>query len=132
LLHATGDSDLARMKLELVPIRSGAAFEMTIAEEFREDLFRKAEDFLAQRAADYVPRQLGEDELRAMRNLALGQELDEEEFAVARTMPALEEFPVFAEWTDVRPQRADGISVVVIGAGLCGIAMGVQLEQLGI
>lgn len=120
------------MKLELVPIRSGAAFEMTIAEEFREDLFRKAEDFLAQRAADYVPRQLGEDELRAMMNLALGQELDEEEFAVARTMPALEEFPVFAEWTDVRPQRADGISVVVIGAGLCGIAMGVQLEQLGI
>jgi 4-hydroxyacetophenone monooxygenase len=132
LLHATGDPALAAMKLELVPIRNGVAFEMTIAEESREELFRKAEEFVTRDAADYTPRQLEEDELRKMMELALGQELTEEEFSVARTMPALDEFPVFAEWTGDRPDRADDFSVVIIGAGLCGIAMGVQLEQLGI
>ncbi|WP_196809640.1 NAD(P)/FAD-dependent oxidoreductase [Nocardia sp. 348MFTsu5.1] len=132
LLHATGDPELAAMKLELVPIRSGAAFEMTIAEESREDLFRKAEAFVAHKAADYIPRDLDDAEIREMMELALGQELTDEEFAVARTMPAVDEFPLFAEWTGERPDRADDISVVIIGAGLCGIAMGVQLEQLGI
>ncbi|MFD6894388.1 flavin-containing monooxygenase [Rhodococcus sp. NPDC060086] len=132
LLHATGDPALAAMKLELVPIRSGAAFEMTIAEESREELFRKAEEFLASRASAYVPRELGEDEIRTMMEIALGQELTDDEFVVARTMPALEEFPVFAQWTGERPPRADDFRVVITGAGLCGVAMGVQLEQLGI
>jgi 4-hydroxyacetophenone monooxygenase len=132
LLHATGDPELAAMKLELVPIRSGAAFEMTIAEESREELFRKAEAFVANRAADYVPRELDEGQLREMMELALGQDLTDEEFAVARTMPAVEEFPLFTGWTENRPPRADEFSVVIVGAGLCGIAMAVQLEQLGI
>lgn len=132
LLHATGDRELAAMKLELVPIRSGVAFEMTIAEESREELFRKAEEFVDHRATSYIPRRLDEEELRTMMEIALGEELSDEEFAVARTMPALDEFPVFTEWNGTRPRNADDISVVIIGAGLCGIAMGVQLEQLGI
>ncbi|MFW0783174.1 SDR family oxidoreductase [Gordonia sp. CPCC 206044] len=132
LLHATRDPALAAMTLELVPIRSGAAFEMTIAEEFHEDLFRRAERFLATEADGYVPRALDERGLREMMELALGHELTDAEFAVARTMPAIDEFPLFADWTGARPQRADHFSVAIIGAGLCGIAMGVQLEQLGI
>ncbi|MEE2057787.1 flavin-containing monooxygenase [Rhodococcus artemisiae] len=132
LLHATGDPALAAMKLELVPIRSGAAFEMTIAEESREELLRKAEEFVATEAATYVPRSLDEKQIRTMIEIALGQELTDEEFFVARTMPALEEFPVFSRWTRERPRRADDFHVVIVGAGLCGVAMGVQLEQLGI
>lgn len=132
LLHATGDPALAAMKLELVPIRSGAAFEMTIAEEHHAELLRKAEEFVATEAATYVPRPLDENRVRSMMELALGQELTDEEFFVARTMPALEEFPVFSQWTRERPRRADDFRVVIIGAGLCGVAMGVQLEQLGI
>lgn len=132
LLHATGDPTLAAMKLELVPIRSGAAFEMTIAEESREELLRKAEEFVATEAATYVPRSLDEKQIRTMIEIALGQELTDEEFFVARTMPALEDFPVFSQWTRERPRRADDFRVVIVGAGLCGVAMGVQLEQLGI
>ncbi len=132
LLHATGDPALAAMKLELVPIRSGAAFEMTIAEESHEELLRKAEEFVATEAATYIPRSLDENRVRTMMEIALGQELTDEEFVVARTMPALEEFPVFSQWSRERPRRADDFRVVIIGAGLCGVAMGVQLEQLGI
>lgn len=132
LLHATGDPELAQMKLELVPIRSGAAFEMTIAEGDREALFRKAEAFVDGVGASYVPRELDECELRDMMELALGQKLTDAEYAVARLMPAVDEFPLFTQWSAERPDRADEFSVVIVGAGLCGIAMGVQLEQLGI
>ncbi|MFI5715766.1 flavin-containing monooxygenase [Nocardia sp. NPDC051750] len=132
LLHATGDPALATMKLELVPIRSGAAFEMTIAEEDREELFVKAEKFLADTAPTYTPRRLDDDELRTIVEIALGRELTDAEFVVARTVPAVDEFPLFAQWPGDRPERADDFSVVIIGAGLCGIAMAVQLEQLGI
>jgi len=54
------------------------------------------------------------------------------EFEFRQDIPAFEEFPWAATWSDGRPTLPDGFRVVVIGGGFCGIAMGVQLELLQI
>ena len=65
-------------------------------------------------------------------NLATGEEMGDLEFEARRELPAFQPFPFQAGWSGSRPELPEGFQVAVIGSGFSGLAMAIQLEQLGI
>lgn len=131
LYQATGDEALAELPLAEVTVRGGLNTVLTVAPEHQEGLKAKALDFLRTRAADFVPEVPSDDELRRMMTLMRGEELSDRSFAYRRAMPAFEDHPRAAHWTD-RPVVPRGFRVAVIGTGFSGLGTAVQLERLGI
>jgi 4-hydroxyacetophenone monooxygenase len=70
--------------------------------------------------------------LRALMDFATGETMGDLEFEARRDLPAFRDFPLMTDWTNGRPALPEGFRVVVVGSGFSGIAMGVQLERLGI
>ena len=122
LYHNTRDSDIASLP---------KAAEMT--DEQRAWLIDRAVAWLLENAG---PRELPappEEELRDLLRLATKSEFGDLEFEARREMPAFSSYPWYTRWPKPeRPPIPPDFKVVVIGSGFCGIAMGVQLELLGI
>ena len=121
LYQLTGDAELR-----------GIPHTSDLSESQRETLISKAVAWLEKEAG---PRQLPEPpeaELRALMNMATGEEMPDLEFKARRDLPAFKDFPWMADWTDGKRELPEGFRVIVIGSGFSGIAMGVQLELLGI
>jgi 4-hydroxyacetophenone monooxygenase len=121
LYQQTGDPELAALPV---------ALELDDAE--RELLIGKAVDWLVENAGPDMPAEPPEDELRRLMNMATAEEMGDLEFEARRELPAFKAFPWAADWTDGRPELPEGFLVAVVGSGFSGIAMGVQLELLGI
>jgi 4-hydroxyacetophenone monooxygenase len=121
LYHQTRDPEIAVMPV---------AAKMT--PDDRERLIAKAVDWLETHAGPGMPEEPPEDELRALLNMATGEEIGELEFLVRREFPAFQPFPNMVGWTNGKPELPDGFKVAVIGSGFSGIAAGVQLGLLGI
>jgi 4-hydroxyacetophenone monooxygenase len=98
----------------------------------RELLIGRAVAWLEDNAGPGMPAEPPEAELRALLNMATGEEMGDLEFEARRELPAFRAFPWAATWTGERPPLPDGFRVAVIGSGFSGIAMAVQLELLGI
>ena len=98
----------------------------------RERLIDLATDWLEANAGPVTLAEPPEDELRVLMNLATCEEMGDLEFEARRELPAFKRFPLMIDWTDGRPDLPDDFRVAIIGSGFSGLAMAVQLEQLGI
>lgn len=98
----------------------------------RELLISKAAAWLEENAGPGMPEEPPEAELRKLMNLATAEEMGDLEFEARRDLAAFKKFPWTISWTDSKPPLPEGFQVVVVGAGWSGLAMGLQLELLGI
>lgn len=131
LIHMTGDRALLSMKVNTVPLRGGA-FEAAQLDPAHHDEVRRRALALAPRFAELAVAAPGDDLLREMMDSFLGRPVSDSEFRLGREQLCLEEYPREARWTAGRPEAADDLNVVIIGAGPSGIATAVQLQRLGI
>jgi 4-hydroxyacetophenone monooxygenase len=133
LLQVTGDESLARMDVDDVLVRGGAAILKALNPRHHEEVKEKAIAFFRDGIDTYEARTPTEEELRRLLETMVNEEMDDLAFKYRRNILALDEFPREVAWSgERRPKAADEFFVVVIGAGFSGIAMGVQLERLGI
>ncbi|MEM7142488.1 MAG: NAD(P)/FAD-dependent oxidoreductase [Actinomycetota bacterium] len=72
------------------------------------------------------------EQLRRLMDLATDESVSDLDFAARRELPAFTDFPLFATWDDEAAAFPEGFRVAVIGSGLSGLAMAMQLELLGI
>jgi len=132
LYQATGDLRLAHLRIERKPVRNGAAFIEVIADADVPILKDLATQFLLNRESWVPPAQPpGRPELRLLMEMLTGKPLTDDEFAMGLEELAFDEFPRQANWSAGRP-NVTGFNVLVIGAGISGIAVAVQLQRLGI
>jgi 4-hydroxyacetophenone monooxygenase len=121
LYQQTGDPELAQLPTTV-----------NLDEAQRELLISKAVAWLEHNAGPARVAEPEEAELRTLLNMATAEEMGDLEFAARRDLPAFKDFPWTAEWTDGKPELPEGFKVAIIGSGFSGLAMGVQLERLGI
>lgn len=121
LFQHTGDPELVAL-----PVAA------SLDDAGRELLIDKAVAWLETNAGPGMPEEPPEAELRALMNMATAEEMPDLEFEARRELPGFNAFPWTADWTGEKPELPEGFLVAVIGSGFSGIAMGVQLELLGI
>jgi 4-hydroxyacetophenone monooxygenase len=121
LYQQTGDPEIAALPVAAQLDDAG-----------RELLVRKATDWLCEHADPGMPAEPPEAELRALMNMATGEQMGDLEFEARRDLPAFKAFPWTAEWTGGAPELPESFQVAIIGSGFSGLAMAVQLELLGI
>lgn len=121
LYQQTGDPELAALPTAI-----------NLSDDQRELLISKAVAWLEKNAGPGMPPEPPEAELRQLMNMATQENMGDLEFEARRDLPAFKEFPWTTSWTNGKPELPEGFKVAVIGSGFSGIAMGVQLELLGI
>jgi len=121
LYQQTGDPEVAALPMAI-----------NLDEAGRELLISKAVAWLEKHAGPGMPPEPPEAELRTLMNMATAEEMGDLEFEARRELPAFKEFPLMTGWTSSRRPVPEGFLVAVIGSGFSGVAMGVQLERLGI
>ena len=121
LLQSSNDEELAKL---------GPVAELD--DDARGRLMDRAVHLLATELPTYERRVPSDDELRRLMDLVLGVPTRDEHFEVRKRMLALEPFSFLLPRDTETPRPPEGFHVAVIGAGLAGIAMAVQLERLGI
>lgn len=130
LYQATRDADLAA----IAPRRAygAAADTVEFSAEDAHLVRTKAVDYLLAGAPSEddlaAPSAQEVDELIVM---AEARPLDPDDLALRRHIPAFADMPFRARWS-AEPVVPDGYRVAIVGAGMAGVAMGVQLAQLGI
>lgn len=131
LYQLTHDPELAAIPVVKKPIWGGVMMVDSVAEESHALIRRKALEYLQQRREATSPPPPAE--AHQLMDMFTGDRLNENQHAFGYEELAFEQFPRGVDWTHgVRPQRADEFPVVIIGAGISGIAMGIQLARLGI
>jgi 4-hydroxyacetophenone monooxygenase len=134
LYQLTGDEAVAATRIAVDP--SGFQTAMMVAQESDVALLRRAAAaFLrAHRDAGAPPLDIGPRErLRRSLPLTLGEELDDTEFAFCLEELALDPWARSLRWREPPPpQRLQGFSVTVIGAGLGGLNVALMLKRAGI
>src|ERR1700712_3653800 len=121
LYQATKDPELAALPTAV-----------NLDEAGRELLIDKAVEWLEKNAGPGMPSEPPEDELRQLMNMATGEQMPELEFEARRQLPSFRDFPWTADWTNGKPELPEDFKIVIVGSGLSGLAMAVQLEKLGI
>lgn len=121
LYQASGDPELAAFG----PVAG-------LGPEERARLVAKAARLLETELDRYTLRVPSDEELRKLMDLVLGVPTRDEHFAVRRALLAFEKFPFSHDPGERMPKVPEGFEVAIIGAGLAGIAMAVQLAKLGI
>lgn len=132
LYQATGDSELAAMRLVLVPVRSGAQLQNSVADEELPKLRDKAVKFLlGEQGPELKPP--SEAQVRAMLKIFNSQPVSENYIRFGIEELALDEFPRDVHWRNKpAPEVLKKIKILVIGGGISGVAASIQLTRLGI
>ncbi len=134
LYHLTGDPALAAMQTNVTPLWAGALFGYTLAPEHHAGIRDRAYDWLMAHwgeAADPALYELAR--IRETMELFGHGKLSEAEFRFGAEEAAFADFPREVRWTH-RPatEKLAQLKVLIVGAGISGIAAGVHLQQLGI
>jgi 4-hydroxyacetophenone monooxygenase len=133
LYQATEDPAVAEIRTERVVVRGGAGMLMTVAEEDRDRLKELAVQFLVSNPRPAEPGPPDEARTGHLIEMAEGRPVPEDLLQMRRRLLCFEDFPYRAFWSrGRRPDLPSDFEVVIIGAGISGIAMGVQLELLGV
>lgn len=133
LLQATGDPQLAQMKVVKQPYWAGAYEVPALAEEHDETVREKAIAFL--KAGRLSQCDVPDDEaLRRLMALMTGGPVEDWIFHFGKEELNLEPMPRGTRWTDAAPraEHRNAVDVVIIGAGAAGLVTAIQLKQLGI
>ncbi len=121
LYQASGDPELA----SYAPVA-------TLGPEAHERLVERAIDVLEKERDRWTPRVPSDAEVRRIMDVVLGVPTRDEHFEVRRKMLGFESFPFLHTRPEGPLAVPEGFEVAIIGAGLAGIAMAVQLGLLGI
>lgn len=132
VLQVTGDRALADMEVEQVPYAGGFSHHYRVAPKHVTAIKEAATRFL--QCSPVTPPPIpSKTETRRLMSLFTGEPLTDTEFEFGYEELALEDFPHEANWSrEVSSDELAGLHVVVIGAGIGGLAMGIQLDHLGI
>ncbi|MFN3387574.1 MAG: flavin-containing monooxygenase [Allosphingosinicella sp.] len=132
LFQVTGDPELAAMKVVQKAIRGGALLQEVVADEDIPRLKEKVLDYLLNPPGSVPPPPTKAETVKLIK-LFNSQEKSENFIRFAIEELALEEYPRDIEWTN-RPAQdvIDKFKVLVIGGGISGIGMAIQLKKLGI
>ena len=132
LYQLTGDPELAAMQVDRVPERGGAYVVPRLAERHRSSVLQKARDFLSRSPVPISPSP-SRDHAYEMMQLFDGRRMRENELRFGLEELAFDPFPRDAKWSGKRPDEAlCNFPTIIIGAGIGGIAMAVQLDRLGL
>lgn len=132
LYQATGDESLLQVGLDQVSMYGGALSQTVLAGASAETVQAKALEFLLHKPADFPVTKPGDADLRRMYEAFRNEPLTDKDWSYRRDLAAFDDHPRLARWPGAKPSIPDGFEVAVIGSGFGGIAMGVQLEHLGI
>jgi 4-hydroxyacetophenone monooxygenase len=133
LYQVTGDESLAAMETEQLPLRGGALFQTVLADKHRAEVVEKAFEFLRSSINRPWPKPPAWDESQRLMQLFLGGPWSPSKLRIGYEELAFDDFPRDVQWSSVpKEDQLAGYFVVVIGAGLSGIAAAVQLKRLGI
>ncbi|GAA4558578.1 NAD(P)/FAD-dependent oxidoreductase [Pseudonocardia xishanensis] len=130
LYQATGDRTLLDMVVEEVP--GSPARMVRLRAEHRLELVERAVRFLLHPPPVDVDAVPDDAALRELLELTLAMSLDDETFELTRPTAGFADHPRDVRWTAGRPELPPGFEVAIVGAGISGVAMGVQLARLGI
>ncbi|WP_158726629.1 flavin-containing monooxygenase [Tomitella fengzijianii] len=92
---------------------------------------RKAVEYLLEHAGEAAPEEVPDKELDELVQMAEAREIPPFELDMRRLLPSFGRVPHRARWSkdDLTPA---GFSVAIVGGGFAGLAMAMQLEQLGV
>lgn len=132
LYHLTGDPELAA--IEAMPAPPGGLLTYAIPPEHHAGIRRKAFDYLVRhRGDDAGPPRLDDATLRRTMELFGHGPLSDNQFRVGIEEAAFADFPRDVQWSRrPSPEALADIHVVVVGAGISGIAAAIHLERLGL
>lgn len=133
IVQLTGDEELAAIPTYRRPVRGGALFVYDILPEYHALIRDRALAYLIDHAGQPTPPPPDESRVRELIGIFAQEELCEQEMLFGIEEVAFDPFPRDAHWNGaVDPAQAKQIKVAIIGAGIGGIAMAVQLKRLGI
>lgn len=134
LYQVTADPELARMPVMKEKIRGGILFDYKLFTADEDIVRRKAIDFLLHARHNRIPTPPSVDETHKLMNLFCGENIKDNDILPGYEELAFEDFPRGVSWSSEppAPQTLANFKVIVIGAGLSGIATAIQLQQLGI
>jgi 4-hydroxyacetophenone monooxygenase len=129
LYQLTGDPTLAEMKTERANFWGGALFSYALAPEHHAGVRQKALEVLRSGNSDAG----SVADVRKTMELFGHGPLTDKDFNFGYEEAAFDEMPREVQWTSKPAQSVlDNLHVLVIGAGISGIAAAVQLQRLGI
>ncbi len=131
LIQATGDAQIAAMKVSPIVVRGGSGISYVLNEADQEIVRERAVRFLMNEAASHVVSMPDDAQVRSLMDAA-GVVLSDEEFEQRRPIPAFDDYPRAARWTNGPVKTPDDFLVVIIGGGFSGLGMAVQLQSLGL
>ncbi len=121
LYQTTGDASL----LEFGPV-------LTLDEEEQQRLRARCVELLDGDRSGWAKRVPDDAELLRLMDLTLGVPTEPSHFEIRKKFLNFEPYPFSFVPEDGKPTVPEGFSVAIIGAGFSGIAMAIQLEQLGV
>jgi len=133
LYQVTGDEELLAIKVTRQPGWGGVAMLEEPDEQGAEIVRRKAMTYLTDPNRRKAPPPPADDETRRLMSHYSPVERPEDMIRFGMEELAFAEHPRGVRWT-LRPKDAEieKYPVLIIGAGICGIALAVQCESLGI
>ena len=131
LYHQTKDPELLDIKVNQVPLRGGAFIGYVIGEEESDIIRARALTYLTSAPEPVaVPSR---EECNDYMQLFTGKVLTPSEQNYGYEELAFDPLVRSASWPQSRPaSRLKGFKVKIIGAGVSGLAMAIQLDRLGI
>lgn len=132
LYQVTGDSAFAGMRTEAQPVWGGVFSLSVLALEHHAEVKRRALDYLADPATEVPPPPAQTEAVRLM-ELFSGRPLTDNEKRFGCDELAFAEHPRGVKWRE-RPsvERLRQVHATIVGGGISGIAIAVQLGNLGI
>lgn len=132
LLQVTGDPELENLPVEEAPIRGGALIAYNVVAEYHPLIREKAAAWLLKQD-DVIPPPPPVAEAERLIEQFVGQPLKRDEIDYAYEELAYADFPRDVQWTaGQKPERANAVRVLIVGAGISGIAAAVQFSRLGL
>jgi 4-hydroxyacetophenone monooxygenase len=137
LCQVTGDKELERMHVTKLEFRGGAVITYALSPADEEKVRQTALKYLLKGKQDVLPPVPKEEAFRLMdlyADLPLGNEKDHlrGDYEELYEELAYEDFPRDVRWTKGPPLNLSEWKVVIVGAGISGIAAAVSLKRLGI
>ncbi|KAL2823628.1 hypothetical protein BDW59DRAFT_163206 [Aspergillus cavernicola] len=133
LYQVTADPELATIPITRTKIRGGVLFDSVLSKKDEEVVRRKAVEYLTN-PPKRVPPPPSIDEAHKLMNLFAGSCINDNDIAPGYEELAFDQFPRGVSWSSpsTPPEARSKFHVLIIGAGLSGIATAIQLKELGI
>jgi 4-hydroxyacetophenone monooxygenase len=133
LLQLTQDASLKKMRVEETSLWGGAMVTYSLAPEHHEEIRTKALEYFIKTLPISPPAQPDRDLVKdTMEQFGQGP-LSPVEYMAAYEQLSIDDFPRDVTW-NMKPDKdiLGAKSVLIVGAGVCGIAVAIQMERLGI